>query len=121
MPTYTEERLSIEIIEEQSVLRAIWRGKSDSRNPEEFIAPILDRIINTATLSKKSIIMNFENMALMNSSTIIPLIKMLTSIKKTDLHITYEYNKRIRWQHLNFNALKALESPDGRITITAIT
>jgi len=119
--TYTENRLIIEVKKDHNILLVNWQGKSDARNPGEFISPILHRCCTIARESSLSIHMNFVNMDMMNSSSISPLIKMLTEAKKSGQYVVLQYDEDSRWQRLNFNALKALQTPGKEISICGIS
>jgi hypothetical protein len=56
----------------------------------------------------------------MNSSTITPIIKVLERGKKGKNKITVIYEKSLRWQEVNFSALKIFETTDQRIEIKGL-
>ena len=115
--TYTKNLLTIEILEDDNGIRAVWRGKSIEREPSEFIAPILNGIIKSSNYKNKLVELDFQKLTYMNSSTITPIIKVLERAKRGTAQITVLFDKTLKWQDLNFSALSIFETKDSRIKI----
>jgi len=115
--TYTKNLLTIEILEDDNGIRAIWRGRSIEREPSEFIAPILNGIIKSSNYKNKFVELDFQKLTYMNSSTITPIIKVLERAKRGTAQITVLFDKTLKWQDLNFSALSIFETNDSRIKI----
>jgi len=114
---FTEERLRIEIRESPETIEVNWLGKSDQRNPNQFIVPIMQEVLKTASDSKKLIVWNFAALDYMNSSTITPIIKSLEQAKRGTNRVRVVYNRSKKWQDLSFSALRIFETKDGRIEV----
>ena len=114
---YTKNLLTIEILEDDNGIRAVWLGKSIEREPAEFIAPILNGIIKSSNYKNKLVELDFQNLTYMNSSTITPIIKVLERAKRGTAQITVLFDKTLKWQDLNFSALSIFETNDSRIKI----
>lgn len=115
----TQGELSIESIDEADALRFRWTGKSNARDPNSFLAPLLQEAAARAVKEDKPIVLDFTGMEYMNSSTFSPLVKMLHQAAKDGMRVRVEYDKARKWQTLSFNALNALTTSDGRISLLA--
>lgn len=116
--SYTNNNLSLDIVETDSDITIIWKGKSSDRNPSEFLSPILSKLIITGDELNKSIILDFTRLEYMNSSTITPISKMIETCKKGTNSLKVIYKKEKKWQELSFDALKIFQTPDNRISFT---
>lgn len=117
---FAEERLRIQINETDDAIEVNWFGKSDQRNPNQFIVPIMQEVLRNAQDAKKQIIWNFADLDYMNSSTITPIIKSLEQAKRGANRVRVLYNRSKKWQDLSFSALRIFETKDGRIEVAGI-
>jgi anti-anti-sigma regulatory factor len=115
--TFTNNSLEIKVTENEDSIRLAWSGKSIDREPGKFITPVLLDIIKRSTDAGKRIILDFCKLTYMNSSTITPIIKVLERAQKGKNKITVMYEKSMRWQEVNFSALKIFETADRRVEI----
>ena len=74
---FTNKFLTIQVVEHENSIDVSWKGKSVDREPSKFISPILVKVLEMAGDLNKRIIMDFQSMSYMNSSTITPIIKIL--------------------------------------------
>ena len=118
--TFTNHSLEIKVIENDDSIKLLWSGKSIDREPSKFITPILLDVIKRSTDVGKRVVLDFCKLAYMNSSTITPIIKVLERAKKGKNKITVIYEKSLRWQEVNFSALKIFETTDQRIEIKGL-
>ena len=117
---FTNKFLTIEIIENETSIDVNWEGKSVDREPSKFISPILVKVLKMASVMNKRIIMDFQSLSYMNSSTITPIIKILERAKKGMTRITILYQKSLKWQELNFSALEIFRTNDNRLEIKGL-
>jgi hypothetical protein len=115
--TFTNHSLEIKVTEDEDSIKLAWSGKSIDREPGKFIGPILLDMIKRSTDAEKRVILDFCKLAYMNSSTITPIIKVLERAKKGKNKITVMYEKTLRWQEVNFSALRIFETADLRVEI----
>lgn len=115
--SYGNELLSIEVTEKDDSIEIKWTGKSTNRSPSKFITPILVNVLKVSSEHNKRIVLDFRSLDYMNSSTITPIIKVLERAKKGKTQVSIIYNKAIKWQDLNFSALKIFETKDKRVEI----
>jgi len=117
---FTNNSLTIQVVEHEDSIEVKWEGKSVDREPSIFISPILIKVLEMASDLNKRIIMDFQSMSYMNSSTITPIIKILDRAKKGMTKITIFYQKSLKWQELNFSALKIFKTKDNRLEIKGL-
>ena len=117
---YTNNNLSIEVIEHEDAINVKWEGKSIDREPGKFISPILVKVTEMASTLNKRINMDFQGLSYLNSSTITPIIKILERAKKGMTKITITYRKSLKWQELNFTALEVFRTEDNRLEIKGL-
>lgn len=117
---YTNKYLTIEVIENESTIDVNWEGKSIDREPSKFVSPILVKVLEMASALNKRIIMDFQSLSYMNSSTITPIIKILDRVKNGMTKITITYQKKLKWQELNFSALEVFRTEDNRLEIKGL-
>ena len=115
--TFTNNFLQIKMTEDEDSIRLAWSGKSVDREPGKFISPILLEMIKRSADAEKRVILDFCKLTYMNSSTITPIIKVLERAKKGKNKITVMYEKTLRWQEVNFSALRIFETADRRVEI----
>lgn len=116
--TYTSNKLNLTVEETGEKITVTFTGQSTEREPGKFINPILTDVVGNSRKYKKAVLISFENLEYMNSSTITPIIRILEGAKKTGETITVRYNQAKKWQELCFSALKIFETKDRRIEIT---
>ena len=118
--SYVSNSLNIEIQENRDSITTYWTGKSIDRNPGQFINPILVDLVRRSNEDNKRIVLDFQKLDYMNSSTITPLIKILERANKGRMNITVQYRKQLKWQDLSFSALKIFQTEDKRVEIRGI-
>lgn len=117
---FAAKLLSIEVCETDTAIDVKWLGKSVDRQPSKFISPILVKVLGMASVNNKRIVLDFRELAYMNSSTITPIIKILERAKNGMTQITILYKKSLKWQELNFSALEIFGTNDDRLKIKGI-
>ena len=115
--SFGNELLKIEVTEKDDTIEIRWMGKSTDRSPSKFITPILVNVLKVSGENDKRIILDFRKLDYMNSSTITPIIKVLERAKKGKTQVSVIYSKALKWQDLNFSALKLFETKDKRVEI----
>ncbi len=114
---YTEKELAIAVAEDAAEVRLVWSGKSNDREPGRFLVPIFADVLRRAREGKKRVAMDFRAVEYMNSSTFTPIVKLLDEAKRTGVPVLVEFDASRNWQALSFSALRAFETPDGRIAV----
>ena len=104
--------LTIEATEVEGVIRCVWKGKSNERNPPEVLRPWFDKLLAEAGEKKSGIEMHFERIEHFNSSTITALIKLIQVCRKSAIKLVMVYDQSLKWQRLSFDALRVFEKND---------
>jgi hypothetical protein len=117
---FVSNLLRIEVQENNDSVVAYWSGKSVDRNPGKFITPILVSLLKKSSDLKKRIILDFQKLDYMNSSTITPIIKVLERAKRGKVQVTVLYKKLLKWQDLSFSALEIFQTKDKRVEIKGL-
>jgi len=115
--TYNSNLLTIEVEESHSGIVIKFKGKSTERDPSQFLSPILLESFQNSKKFGKKIVMDFQELGYMNSSTITPIIRILENANDMQSTISILYKKSKKWQDLCFSALKIFETKDHRIEI----
>jgi hypothetical protein len=118
--TFVGNLLKIELEEKKDAITINWSGKSVDREPGKFITPILVNAIRRSSGLNKKIILDFRELAYMNSSSITPVIKILERAKRGRTQIRVVYKKSLKWQDLSFSALEIFKTRDGRVEIKGL-
>ena len=111
--TFTENKLLIQVEEHKDKIKIFWIGESTSRNPAQFLDPILQTTF-------KRLILDFTKAEYMNSAAIIPIIKILKLAGDTGLSVQVFYNQFERWQSVLLGELRIFETEDDRIQVIGI-
>ena len=118
--TFVSNLLKIELEEKKDSIKIGWSGKSIDREPGRFITPILVNAIRRSSSLNKRIILDFRELAYMNSSSITPVIKILERAKRGRTQIRVVYKKSLKWQDLSFSALEIFRTKDRRVEIKGL-
>jgi len=94
--------------------------KSSDRDPGKFITPILSSMLERGGNGSKRIVLDFQKLLYLNSSTITPIIRLLDEARRGSHRITVTYQKGTKWQDLSFSALQIFKTRDERIQILGV-
>ena len=118
--TFTENKLLIQVEEHKDKIKIFWIGESTSRNPAQFLDPILNENFKIIQTTFKRLILDFTKAEYMNSAAIIPIIKILKLAGDTGLSVQVFYNQFERWQSVLLGELRIFETEDDRIQVIGI-
>lgn len=118
--TFTENKLKIQVEEHEDQIKIFWIGESTSRNPAQFLDPILNEKFQIVKTTFKRMIFDFTKAEYMNSAAIIPIIKILKLAGDTGHSIQVFYNRFERWQSVLIGELRIFETEDDRIQVIGI-
>ena len=118
--SYSNNLLQVDLMETDDSIITEWSGKSVDRNPSKFITPLLANLLERNGNSEKTLILDFQKLDYMNSSTITPIIKILERAKRGKVQLVVKYNKLLKWQDLSFSALKIFQTKDKRVEIRGV-
>jgi hypothetical protein len=118
--THQDSALTLELRDEDGAVYVMWSGKSTAREPSKFILGILTKAIEISTRHDKPLILDFQNIGYMNSSTITPIIRVLDRAMRGSSSVRVLYRSDLKWQQLSFTALEVFQTPDRRIEICGV-
>ncbi len=108
---------TLELLEEEDVLRLRWFGKSTAREPGQPLLNMLQRSLELAASTGKTLVLDFRDIEFMNSSSITPIIRVLARAQRGTAKVRILYRKDRKWQALSFGALEVFRTHDSRIAI----
>ena len=115
--TYANKELLLEVRHQDDAIKVAWAGRSTARDPVAFIGPVLSEALLRSAEGDKKLVLDFQALEYMNSSTITPVIRVLHEAKKGKSRVLVLYKKAAKWQELSFSALTIFETDDDRIEI----
>ena len=118
--SFQQNALKLELCEEEAAVSVVWSGRSSARVPGPFIVPVLSRAVELGRVTDKPLVLDFQAMTYMNSSTITPIIRLLGKALRTLEQVRVVYRKDLKWQELSFTALEVFQTPDHRIEIRGV-
>ncbi|MDH4199802.1 MAG: hypothetical protein OEV66_05400 [Spirochaetia bacterium] len=118
--TYHEGDLTIQVEKSDHVITISWLGKCTLKNPSLFLDPILSELYMKSYSEIKRMICDFTKFSFMNSSAIIPVIKILKMARDGRGSVHVIYNKNERWQEILLGELKIFETDDNRVQIKGV-
>jgi hypothetical protein len=118
--TFQDEALTLTLREEEEGIYVAWSGRSTGREPGHFIVPVLTRAMEWGRSKNKLVVLDFRDIAYMNSSTITPIIRLLGRARRNPDAVRVLYRKELKWQELSFTALEVFQTKDQRIEIRGV-
>lgn len=98
--------LTINYTIEGDSVRIVWLGKSTEADPGSVLNPYLDEVIQEAKSNSCKIVVDFSQLEYMNSSTIPPIMRMVTNMEKESIQGEIVYKGDLKWQVASFKALE---------------
>ena len=95
-----------------------WVGKSESRDPSAIINPFFEQMIDK--LKGKELVIKFEDLKYMNSSTVPPIIKFVKSLEEAGINSKITYDKNSKWQAASFKALETIVRTMNNISVQGV-
>jgi len=115
--TFSNEGFQLEVQYQDHAVEVVWTGRSTARDPVAFIGPVLSEALARSVEGDKQLVLDFQALEYMNSSTITPVIRILHEAKRGKHRVLVLYNKAAKWQELSFSALTIFETNDEHIAI----
>jgi hypothetical protein len=110
---------NLEIVLEEGEKNTItWIGKSESRDPSAIINPYFAEILGR--LKNKELIIRFEQLKYMNSSSVPPIIKLIKTLEEAGITSKITYDKNSKWQAASFKALETIVLSMSHISVQGV-
>lgn len=118
--TFTDEELTLVLFETPEEVRLEWQGLSMARNPGQFLSPLLSRALDRGLQREKPLVLDFQRLEYLNSSTLSPVIRILDQARRGHGRVRVVYNKELKWQRLSFTGLDIFRTQDARIDVQGV-
>lgn len=118
--TFTDGPLTLRLYEKPEEVHLEWSGLSMARDPGQFLLPVLTRALELGLKTNKRLVIDFQKVDYLNSSTMTPVIRTLEQARRGQSQVRIVYNKSLKWQTLSFSALELFRTQDARIDIRGI-
>lgn len=118
MENFTLGKLEIKISEEEDILRFNWHGVSENKELMYYLEPYYSKIISTN--SPKKVILDFQTLKSMNSSTVPAIIDWAKNYGEKGIEVKICYNKNSNWQRISFRLLDTISANLKNVSVEAI-
>lgn len=105
---------------DQAVIRLIWRGKSNARNPSQILQPFFAPVLADAAEKKRAVELQFQKLEHFNSSTITSIIQVIQECRAKGIKLVIVFDQAVKWQKLSFDALRVFAKPDGLLELRPV-
>jgi hypothetical protein len=118
--TFTNGPLTLRLVDGPESVRLLWQGQSVAREPAPFLVPVLTKALELGSRNNRPIVIDFQELEYLNSSTITPVIRVLEQARRGKQEVTVVYRKDLKWQAMSFTALELFRTPDKRIEVLGV-
>lgn len=118
--SFVDGPLTLRLYETPDAVVLEWLGMSMAREPGLFVTPVLSKALDAGLQTKKRLVVDFQKLEYLNSSTITPIIRILEQARRGIHQVRVTYSKALKWQTLSFTALELFRTVDGRIDVQGL-
>lgn len=94
---------------------ARWLGRSVTRDPSAILGPYLLGLLEQR--GERSLELDFSQLEYMNSSTFVPIARLVRRAVASKIPLSIRYNSAVTWQRAPFEMLGRLAGPQSTITL----
>lgn len=94
-----------------------WTGESDSRNPGEFLNPLVTKLAKD--LSGQNVVIDFSGLTYMNSATVAPLIMCIKSLDATATSVLVVFSD-MDWQRTHVQCVRTISRQLKKVRIEVV-
>lgn len=114
------DELRIEERAESPAKVELWFcGRSNARQPIDLLGPFFGQWLDRAAQAGAELVLRFEELEYMNSSTISAIIHLIQGAKSRGVRLELSYAPAKKWQKLSFDALRVFQKQDENLKLTA--
>jgi hypothetical protein len=95
----------IEVYRSKGAAQIVWRGESDSRNPGDFINPIMKQLVDD--LRDNEITLDLSTLKYMNSATVAPLIASIKGFDELGTSVLLLFSDT-DWQRIHVSCMRTI-------------
>lgn len=118
--TFVDGPLTLKLSATTESINLTWEGQSVAREPASFLLPVLARTLEMGAKDGRPVVIDFQQLEYLNSSTITPVIRFLEQARRSGQVVKVVYRKDLKWQALSFTALELFRTPDKRIEVRGV-
>jgi len=118
--TFSDDALTLVLFDAQDEVRLEWQGVSMARDPGSFLLPVLSRALDRGLQRNKPVVIDFQKLEYLNSSTLTPVIRVLEQARRGHGRVKVLYRRDVKWQALSFTGLDIFRTPDARIDVQGV-
>lgn len=115
MKSLEYEDLNIEVTELETHVNIAWKGRCRTLNPENILDAYLAKV--TQFVKGKVVIVTFDQLESMNSSTVPPLLTFIKDLEENGVDSTFLYDDNEDWQRASFKPLSIIAGKYKNIKI----
>jgi anti-anti-sigma factor len=97
--------LAIVVARTPAVTTVTWTGESDSRNPVDFLNPLIAKL--SKELAGQSVVIDFSGLTYMNSATVAPLINTIKSLDGSAASVLVVFSD-MDWQRTHVQCVRTI-------------
>lgn len=109
--------LVLQVSRAEGMIRIDFKGRSNERDPESQLGPLLREAGEAAERSGASLDLHFESLEFFNSSTITSLLRYLIAMHAKQVRVRIVYDASRRWQRVFFDSLASLDQGNGLLVV----
>lgn len=106
--------LVISVMRTAAATTIAWTGESDSRNPGEFLNPLVAKLAKD--LAGQSVVIDFSELTYMNSATVAPLIMCIKSLDGTANAVLVVFSDQ-DWQRTHVQCVRTISRQLKKVKI----
>jgi anti-anti-sigma regulatory factor len=91
-----------------------WSGESDSRNPGEFLNPLMARLAKQC--ANQSVTVEFSELKYMNSATVAPLISCIKAFDAVATSVLVTFSD-VDWQRTHVQCVRTISRTLKHVTV----
>jgi len=99
-------RIDAQVGQSPALIRLLWLGKSNDRNPALALAPYFKGVLAVAAAKRLAIELHFERLDHFNSSTNTSIIRLVEDARRGGIKLFILYDQEARWQRLSLEPLR---------------
>lgn len=102
---YENDGLTVSVTRSGSDAVVAWTGESDSRNPGDFLNPLMARLVKE--FAGLNVTVDFSKLTYMNSATVAPLIVCIKSFDASAATVVVRFSD-MDWQRTHVQCVRTI-------------
>jgi anti-anti-sigma factor len=115
---FESEGFFVHVTQDDACVTVRCEGTSDARNPDVFLKPILQKLVESAR--DKRVTVDLSSLRYMNSASVTPLINLMKELNANDVPSVFLWDSKVSWQRANFLCMKTLARALPRVAVETL-